>query len=289
MQYSGESDVLSPEAAFCMREYEILVADPAKNITVFVLDSVENAAERTALARAILADKSLAAEQVGFVVPPGTGRGIWHLEMAGGEFCGNAARSFGLFVAGKQGLKERANVFVSVSGANGPVDVDVDAEKSEAAAEMPKPHAVETLDYEGHTLALIIFEGITHVIAPGLVAKSEAFYAIKSLAERKLSQLGGKLPSAIGVMFYNMADVFMIPAVYVRSTDSLVFESSCGSGSAALGLWLSRELTDGSVRYAVAQPGGVIETEVIKEAGKIAGIKIGGELKLGEPQKFFLN
>ena len=127
---------------------KILVADPAKNITVFVLDSVENSEKRAFLARAILAERSLGAEQVGFVVPPkeevplrnpGAGRGLWRLEMAGGEFCGNAARSFGLYVAGKQGLKGQAKIFVSVSGAAGPVEVEADVEKGWAAAEMPKP------------------------------------------------------------------------------------------------------------------------------------------------------
>jgi len=268
---------------------KILVADPAKNITVFVLDPVESQAKRAALALAILADPGLRAEQAGFVIPPeSSGSGLWRLEMAGGEFCGNAARSFGLYLARTRGLKGKQEVFVSVSGAETPVRVEADAEKGRAAAEMPKPLAVKTLDYEGRALAAVVFEGITHVIAPALEAKSETFYAIKSLAERELSPLPEELPAAFGVMFYDTAARFMRPAVYVRSTDSLVFESSCGSGSAALGIWLSRELTDGSALYTITQPGGVIETEVVKKAGAIGGITIGGEVTLGEPREFSL-
>ena len=271
---------------------KILVADPAKNITVFVLDPVESPDERAALARAIMAEKSLGAEQVGFVVSPensarGTGYGseksLWHLEMAGGEFCGNAARSFGLYAARQQGFKGRTKVFVSMSGVTGPVAVEVDTEKHWAAAEMPKPLAVEPLDYEGLPLTALVFEGITHVIAPDFEAKSETFYAVKSLAEREIR---GMFPAAVGVMFYDTAAGFLRPAVYVRCTDTMVFEASCGSGSAALGIWLSRGLFDGSALYAIPQKGGVIETEVVKKAGEIVRITIGGEVILGEPRKF---
>jgi diaminopimelate epimerase len=65
----------------------------------------------------------------------------------------------------------------------------------------------------------------------------------------------------------------------VYETGSLVFESSCGSGSAALGCWLAG---DGEAEYPVAQKGGLIRVRVRKEAGKVAALAIGGEVKLGE-------
>jgi len=271
-----------------MKKYKILVADPANNITIFVLDPVENPTERTALARAMLADTSLKAEQVGFVIPPASGAkgGLWHLEMAGGEFCGNAARSFGLYVARQQGLKGKAEVFVSVSGAAGPVRVEADLEKGRAAAEMPAPIGAETLDYEGRSLPVIVFEGISHIIAADLEAKSETFYAVKLSLERKLTLLGEGFPAALGVMFYDTAAAFMRPAVYVLSVDSLIFESSCGSGCAALGVWLSRELLDGAATYGITQSGGVIETRVVKKAGELTRLTIGGEVKLGEMREY---
>jgi len=262
---------------------KILAADPAKNITVFVLDTVEDPADRAALARVILADKNLKAEQVGFVSPPASchEKSLWHLEMAGGEFCGNAARCFGLYVAKTRGLKGRANLFVSVSGAKEPVQVEVDTERSRAAAEMPKPLTVESVDCEGRSLPVLIFEGITHVIAQDLESGSENFYAIKAAVEKRFPA-----PAALGVMFYDTASRFLRPAVYVRSVDTMVFESSCGSGSAALGIWLCREIADGTAKYAIAQAGGVIETEVVKRADKVVRITIGGEVRLGEPEKF---
>jgi len=261
---------------------KILVADPAKNITVFVLDPVEGPADRAALARAILAEERLKAEQVGFVFSPASGPApsLWRLEMAGGEFCGNAARCFGLYVAKMQGLKGKALVSVSVSGAKEPVQVEMDTERNRVAAEMPGPSTVDSVNYGGRSLPVLIFEGIAHVIAPDLESKSENFYAIKAELKKKFH-----LPPALGVMFYDTVSRFMRPAVYVRSVDTMVFESSCGSGSAALGIWLSREIADGTANYAIAQDGGVIETEVVKRAGQVVRVTIGGDVRLGEPEE----
>jgi diaminopimelate epimerase len=128
--------------------YEIVIADPAKNITVFVLTPVPQA-ERAEVARALLADPSLKAEQVGFVLPPSQGAPLvggvtlrrasplWRLEMMGGEFCGNAARSFGLYVARRTGLSGQVFLEVEISGARTPVKVWVDVEQGLAEASMP--------------------------------------------------------------------------------------------------------------------------------------------------------
>jgi len=260
---------------------KIIRADPAKNITVFILDSVDDPADRAALAREILAEKSLGAEQVGFVIPPPGAAAFWRLEMAGGEFCGNATRSFGLYAARQQGLKGKAKLQVSVSGTDGPVTVEVDTENGWAAAEMPKPTACSMLDYRNLSLPLLVFEGISHVIALDLEADRETVFAIKTLLEKKFPA-----PPALGVLFYDTASRVMRPAIYVYSVDSLVFESSCGSGSAAMGAWLSRDLRDGNASYPITQSGGVIETKVVKRAGEIIGLTIGGEVKLGEAVEF---
>ena len=276
---------------------KILVANPAENITVFVLEPVDDPAERAALTKAILAERSLRAEQVGFVIPPensasGLDAGLWRLEMAGGELCGNAARSFGLYVARVLGFERRATVLVSVSGADAPVPVDTSVESSRATAEIPIPAAGETLLYEGRPLPMLVFKGITHIIAPDVKAGRETFFALKKLYLKKISRSTEfPLPEtppwcALGVMFYETAPRFLRPAVYVRSTDSLVFESSCGSGSAALGVWFSRELQNGTASYFIAQPGGIIGTKITKKAGEITRIIIEGEVKLGEPLEY---
>ena len=75
-------------------ELNILRADPAGNITVFVLDPVEKA-QRAAIAEKIMAIPALKAEQVGYACTA-EDNVDGHMEMMGGEFCGNATRAYGI-------------------------------------------------------------------------------------------------------------------------------------------------------------------------------------------------
>jgi diaminopimelate epimerase len=274
-------------------KYNLLIADPAKNITAFVLDPVP-AGARAALSTAILSDSALGAEQAAFVVPPGrAGNRRWRLEMMGGEFCGNAARSFGLYVAGKTGLRGRHTVLIESSGATDPIPVRVDTGTGRAEAEIPGPRSITALNFGGRSLPVCVFVGITHALAPDLEPGRESFFAIKAAFEKSVPSL----PGAFGVMFAGSpadqtavdaalsaagADDAMTPVVYVYGTDSLVFESSCGSGSAALAVCGSRPLDDGEARYRIRQPGGIIETRVIKRAGAVVSVAVGGPVTLRE-------
>jgi diaminopimelate epimerase len=257
--------------------YDIVIADPAKNITVFVLTPVPPD-ERAQVAGAFLTDPSLKAEQVGFVIPPSRNAPLWRLEMMGGEFCGNAARSFGLYVARRTGLSGKVCLEVEISGADSPVKVRVDTERGLAEASMPPVLVRETLVYGGADLPVYVFEGIVHVIAPDIRPSEPAFGEIRTILEQEPKN--GASCDAAGVMFWDSAARFMTPAVYVRSTDSLVFESSCGSGSAALGLYLTRHMNGGEELMPLKQPGGVIEVRVAKRPGEAAAVSIGGPVTL---------
>jgi diaminopimelate epimerase len=265
---------------------QILIADPAGNITALVLSPVAEG-ERVALSAAILADPSLHVEQVGFVLPPSAHPAeekLWRLEMMGGEFCGNAARSFGLYLARRYGYGKNCSVLIS--GAKKPVALEIDVESGLARAEMPLPKDSGEIQFEGRILPVFVFDGITHIIAPDLKSGRETFFAVKKMI--------GNEPDALGVLFLESpgfppedekgdVSLYMKPAVYVRATDTLVFESSCGSGSAALGAWLGRKQHDGTGNYSIAQPGGIIDVRVRKERGTISEICIGGKVRLGDP------
>jgi diaminopimelate epimerase len=272
-------------------KYEIVVADPAGNITVFVLNVV---ADRAAAARELLADQSLGAEQVGFVTgrPDGSG-GMWRLEMMGGEFCGNAARSFGLFAAREQGLSGDRTMVIGMSGAKKDLTVRVNVEEGRAAVEVPGPLAVEALAFECRSLPVYVFDGITHVIAAEIPADGKIFSRIRAGLEERFARPAAGPPgslrqpaavgqpvAAVGVLFYDTAAAFMRPAVYVYGTESLVFESSCGSGSAALALWQTEGAGDGDAACAVKQPGGIIEAQVRRRDGRVQGVSIGGRVDL---------
>jgi diaminopimelate epimerase len=257
----------------------IVRADPAGNITVFVLDRIDDPVLRLRAAKALLAEPSLKAEQVGFVSPPPPDR-LWRLEMMGGEFCGNAARSFGLYAARESGLGGKQDICIRISGAPEPVPVRVDLDASAAEAEIPGPRGEAVLDWEGRSLPLYFFDGITHLIAAGLKPSRDLVLSlVESLRRLRLPPDTGQPAGAWGVMFYDPARRFMRPAVYVAATESLVFESSCGSGTAALAAHLAQGSSGG--RWEIFQPGGMIEARVKKEAGKIGVIGIGGPVGLG--------
>ncbi|MDR1971447.1 MAG: hypothetical protein LBQ46_05950 [Treponema sp.] len=260
---------------------DIVRADPAGNITIFVLNRIDDPLLRVRAAKALLAEPSLGAEQVGFVVPPAGPGALWRLDMMGGEFCGNAARSFGLYAARELGLKGKLSIPVSVSGTDRPVTVTADVEAFWAEAEIPLPRGFDTLVHEGRPYPVYFFEGITHVIAQDVNPGRDLVGNLLELAKKKIPERGGEHAlDAFGVMFYEKRRCFIRPVVYVAAADSLVFESSCGSGTAALILALAGNLNDGEGRWEVSQPGGLIEGRVKKEAGEIKALSIGGPVAL---------
>ncbi|MDR0598828.1 MAG: hypothetical protein LBG84_01920 [Treponema sp.] len=273
-----------------METYELVLADPAKNITLLVLTPVP-AEDRAAVAVKLLAHPSLRAEQAGFAVPPHSKNALGRLEMMGGEFCGNAARSFGLYMARAAGLRNRRGspgqaqrVLVECSGAENPVPVRVNLETGWAEAEIPPPLYTRSLAWEGRVLPVCVFPGITHLIAPGIEPGEKTFFALKRAVEAA-GPPAGESPDALGVLFLETpedpgGEAAMTPAVYVYKTGSLVFESSCGSGSAAVGIWKSRDLADGEARYRVRQRGGTIEVRVVKRGGLVETAAIGGPVTL---------
>jgi diaminopimelate epimerase len=264
-----------------MQILNIVKADPAGNITIFVLNGPDlDSAAREEAVKILLADKELRAEQVGFVFAPGTKNGLWRLTMMGGEFCGNAARAFGLLVARMKGLSGRQAFTVDVSGAPHPVNVDVDCDSGDAAVAIPPPNAGAPalgggLVFDGKTLPVYRFDGISHVIAEDATPDKTTFFKVKALFQARFGK-----PEALGVMFYDTVKEIMRPVVYVYSSKSLVFESSCGSGAAALACYRFEKMNDATL--SVKQPGGLITTRVITEDGKVKHILIGGKVLLSE-------
>lgn len=122
-----------------MRKLRVVRADPAGNITLFVLTPVGKA-ECAAVATQLMAIRELQAEQVGFIFPNG------HMEMEAGEFCGNASRAYGFLLAKQQGLAGCRSMQLSVSGCDHPITVTVDMDAGTAEAEMPLPKFVRPVD-----------------------------------------------------------------------------------------------------------------------------------------------
>lgn len=253
-------------------KYNIIIADPAKNITVFVLDDIDRNLYKS-VARDILENTNYGAEQVGFVKKPIMGGDI-RLEMMGGEFCGNASRSIGMLFATQNNIK-KGNVLVEITGSDIPLNTSVDLDKGTSKIEMPIPKKIENIEVQGlGEFPIVIIDGINHIIAENIAATEANFELFKKAVYENYDI------EAFGVMFFDREKEYITPVVYVKDTDTTFFESSCGSGTLATVSYLGKDLKDGHLKYNINQPGGTIEAEIYKENGKIKKITIGGVVKL---------
>ena len=257
---------------------ELVMADPAGNRTALVLTQVPPQ-DRGPFAARLMELPELGAEQVGFVLPPPSG-GLFRLEMMGGEFCGNAARSFGLYVARKLG--RTGKLLVEVSGSDAPVPVEADPLGGTALVQVPGPWDLVSLPVPGMgELPAVRMPGIAHLLVPLEPGEEPPRSArVRELLELARGAFGGP---AIGALFLDPLAPRLTPVVWVRGTDTTVWESSCASGTAAAALWLCRELETGERTFSFRQPGGVVLARVSKKGGKVDAVPIGGPVLLEPP------
>ena len=205
----------------------IVMADPAGNRTAIVRTPVP-AGKRAQIAAELLQVPSLCAEQAGFETVPLQG-GAGRLEMMGGEFCGNAARSYGylLWMEGRKGEQGPGRVRIEISGSPETLEVISDPRTGTAYAQMPLPDRIE---YSPEGFPVVISEGISHMILRDMEPEDDLI--------RRLVSMYGDRWDAFGMMF--LRGQTLTPVVYVKEAGSLVFESSCGSGSLAAAWYLDQ-------------------------------------------------
>ena len=250
----------------------IIMADPAGNRTAFITDPVP-ARLHAALGAAIVADEELDAEQAGFITMPGPGH-PGHLQMSGGEFCGNASRSFGFLIGMERQMQAGEKVIITVSGAREPLQVTLGEEGAEAR--MPLPEKTGQIQIPGAGIfPYVEFAGITHLILEDRETDS-------GLADRIIDHLREYTDwSAIGVMF--LRGEYLRPCVWVRELETRVWERSCGSGTLACAVWKGRQEQEGLFRLELTEPGGRLYASILCRKGRIVEAGIGGPVRLEKP------
>ena len=255
---------------------DILMADPAGNRTAFVMNRVDRSLYAAAGA-AIMNDLTdLRAEQVGFYEEPVEG-GLGRLIMSGGEFCGNAARSFGYMLVHRKGLPEESDIRIEMSGADGLLPVHTEKGRSSALVPLPGEFKAYTpFIFEGKEVipTAIPVGGILHAVVTGR-EPSEAF------ANAMIDHLRDTTDApAAGCIFVDGNR--MIPYVWVRDTGTRVWEGSCGSGTIAASCYLCREKADGSFSYEFTEPGGTLGAIIQKKDGAVISASLSGPVSLEE-------
>lgn len=233
-------------------ELEYIVADPAGNITGLVLTPLPRGQYKRA-AKYLMEHSPYGLEQVGFVRDCLDCDGS--LDMMGGEFCGNAARSFGLFLALNAISIQDDRALIRVSGAQGKLEVQTDLVLNEAKIKMPRILSMEVAETKSFgPIPVIVMEGICHaLVLEGNPDQEKAVSLIREVARRFDAD-------AVGVIYYEKGHQYVTPLVWVRDTDTTVWESSCGSGSVALAAYLMRGRSD---RWTIEfkEPGGILKIE----------------------------
>ena len=254
-------------------KYGFIKFSPTQNMTVLVTTPVPRC-EQSAVAEKLIDYANVFAEQAGFREEPTLPGARARLQMMGGEFCGNATMSLAACVAREDGLPvgEACEVPVEVSGAPDVCRCQV-LRTGETAfscrVSMPLPTSLESVD----GMTLVHMPGIAHFIVPhGCEDRAEAERSIRVLADRTPED-------AVGLVFFRAETGQIEPLVYVRGTDSCVWERGCGSGSAAVGAMLAWK-NRAAVKIHLKQPGGMIETEAAWANGALTELTIRGQARI---------
>ncbi len=264
--------------------YSIL--DPSGNITALV-ESAVDADKRPAVAAAVMR-RHPEVEQLGFFrrTPPGAPVRA-ELDMAGGEFCGNASMCAAALVLLEDAGKEAAapSVSLRVSGASAPVEVRLRPEGADsfrAAVRMPPALSVAETELSlgelRARLPLVRMEGISHLI----VEPGSAFFALlwdREAAERAVRSWCALLAAdCLGLMFLEgeAPALRLTPLVHVPGSGTLFWEKSCASGSSAVGMYLAAR-SGAPVDLRLAEPGGCLR---VKSAGADGETWLIGGLRL---------
>ena len=236
---------------------EYCVFDPTGNITALVETAVDIADQPAAAAR--IMDLEPDVEQVGFVTyadddAAEAGEAPVSLRMAGGEFCGNATMCTAALYMIRKNMPGSAAIMVRVSGAAEPLEVQLrrkDAVSFDAAVTMPPAVGIDELRLadgmlpgsDSLSLPIVRMEGIAHVI----IEPDSGFFGLKddpALAETLLRGWCGVLGAeCLGMMFLGEGAALrrLTPLVYVPGADTMFWENSCASGSAAAGIYLAAQ------------------------------------------------
>lgn len=175
-----------------------------------------------------LLEKYSFVEQVGFI-----SEDRYRLEMAGGEFCGNATRcAIYYYLDGKDG-----NITIDVNG----IMLDGGIKDGKVWVTMPvyKGNPADSVTFVA-PYTIIRMDGITHVVIQQEIQHKDEQLA-KDSAYAIMEELNLFCEPACGVMFIKYEDkgISLMPVVYVRDINTFFFETACGSGTTAVGIYNS--------------------------------------------------
>ena len=257
-----------------MTELSIYKVNPTGNITLIIDTPVKR--ECQAAIAAFLMEQDKSAEQVGFLEKPASECAQMRLQMMGGEFCGNASIGTAAVMAEKLGAEE-LDVLLEVSGSAEEVPISVmrNADGSfTGTVSMPIPESIYDFTFlnglDTYTFPLVRFPGICHVIIDRRFSPELAQSLITDWCDQLKTE-------ALGLMFVSDDLQRMEPLVYVASTNTTVWETSCASGTCAVAAFTAQRRRH-RVKLSLVQPGGTLTAEAEYAQNAVRSIKLTGKV-----------
>lgn len=258
-----------------------IITSPSGNITAFVMDKTQRDSQKN-IANAIMS-KNKDIEQVGFFEKSNNSKAVAKLQMMGGEFCGNASRAFAS-VLYKNKFTKNKEFNISVSGINDLIKANITEINNNnfyskiTITKMNYQIMQSDIQEDRNYYDFVNMKGISHI----LVNENKYPFNKKNYLDRVkylIDTLSMREKNAVGVIWYNKdnKNISIKPVVWVKNTDSYYYESACGSGSLALGLFLSQNKKEKST-YKIYQPSNdFIDIEINK---KLNEVSIGGGVEI---------
>lgn len=246
------------------------IFNPTQNITILVNEPI--AVERQPEVAEALLSLHPEAEQVGFVSISGGSNDI-ELRMAAGEFCGNATMSTAAFFGIENGMKagDVKDIMVSASGTDMPVKVRLKClgEEFEGSVYMPLPIKIEEVNVPGlkEKIPAVDFGGIVHLIAEcDLIDEDFHLFGQTKFTRMECEELIKRWCTSLnapglGIMF--VKEDRLVPLVYVPGVNTVIWESSCASGTTAAGAHLAHRINS-DASFSFKEPGGILKIEARK-------------------------
>lgn len=263
-------------------EVDFVKLSPTRNMTLLVT-SRHAAGDYRSIASQLLSAGHVHAEQVGFVNAPTSSEAEVRLDMAGNEFCGNACMALAALTAAEDGLGigARTEIVLEASGAGSAVTCEVEHQDPGYYCKLtvPAPSGVEAYPFPGvpaDRAALVRYPDAVHLV----VECAHRDHDLRDRAQAMAVHLGEtEAVSVVGVMLYDPVRRELAPLINVPSLSSIVWERSCGSGTAALGAYLAARSGD-AVRTIVQQPGGNMQVEADHSTDGVTELRIGGHVAI---------
>lgn len=260
---------------------DLIIAHTSGNVTAFVVYPVDPRLRSAYGNKIMQVIDEYNIEQVGFIAPSYEDKPL-RLDMMGKEFCANATRAFGYYTAQCYELTGKQKVEVYVSGSKGPTTVEVDMDKKTASVEMPRAKKIAVVEINNKDYTVVVYESVAYVI----VEKEEA-------REEKARELIDELKTiydlpSLGALFLDRENSSMVPYIYEEEGNNFKKVNSCGSGSAAIATYLTRNIDDKLLEMSLKQPKGTIEIKAVKDSTDYT-IYIGGDVEISEKEQIIFD